>query len=235
MKYQIASVVAITSLITATPAWADSFQAQVVSVEHGSRLTVRTANNSEVTVQLACLDAPDLTQSPWGQTAINKLKQLAPRSASVNVTITNTDRDGRILGLVTLNGKSLNEQALRTGTAVLSEDYFDRRGLDCFEQRLDFRRAENAARRKKQGFWNQGCPIMPWIARKGMTKELLCDKPATFQPGTCQDLRERDIHGPFYRDEKDPNYTPARDPDRDGVACEGYFIDRTSNPVPVFR
>jgi endonuclease YncB( thermonuclease family) len=236
MKYQIASVVAIASLAITTPAGALDFTGRVINVEHGSRLKVRTANNKEIVVQLVCLDAPDVNQSPWGQTAINQLKKITPVGTIVNIKITG-DEKGELAGVVTRDGESVNVKALATGTAVLSEAFIKKQAgaLDCIGQRQEYSQAQAVAIVKKEGFWKQGCPIMPWQARAGVSKELACNKPAVYTPGTCQQLRDQEIYGPFYRDEKDPNYSPARDPDRDGVACEGYYIDRTNRPTPIYR
>ena len=37
--------------------------------------------------------------------------------------------------------------------------------------------------------------------------------------GTCKQLKAQGL-GPFYQSGNDPNYTSARDRDRDGIACE---------------
>jgi endonuclease YncB( thermonuclease family) len=49
----------------AAPARAD-FTGVVVSVGDGETLTVKGPNQQNVTVRLACIDAPERAQAPWG-------------------------------------------------------------------------------------------------------------------------------------------------------------------------
>jgi len=53
-------------------------QATVVSVGDGDTLRVVAENNTITTVRLACVDAPETRQAPYGQMSRDRLRQLLP-------------------------------------------------------------------------------------------------------------------------------------------------------------
>jgi micrococcal nuclease len=44
-----------------------------------------TLNNETITIRLACIDAPEMAQTPWGQQSADRLKQLLPAGQAVQV------------------------------------------------------------------------------------------------------------------------------------------------------
>lgn len=86
-------------LLTAMAAWplAASAQAQsatVLSIGDGDTIRVRQAGRA-VTVRLACIDAPETAQSPYGQQARSYLQQRLPVGREVTLEVKTTDRYGR--------------------------------------------------------------------------------------------------------------------------------------------
>jgi micrococcal nuclease len=227
-----------TLLSGALSAHAADFKGRVIAVEEGARLRVQTATKT-VVVQLTCLDAPDLKQSPFGEGSINQIKALLRRNPNVSIVETGfADKaTGLITGEVLVNDSSLNLAALIVGAAVIAEAS-PKRSIshpECDRPRLAEKAAERVAKKARSGFWKQNCPIMPWEFRRGLTKALVCGETIVYVPGSCQDLRERGINGPFYRDEKDVNYRLSRDTNRNGIGCEGTYMERTSGPTPRFQ
>jgi len=55
-------------------------EAKVVSVGDGDTIRVRM-NGKPITVRLACIDAPETAQSPYGLQARNYLRQRLPLAA----------------------------------------------------------------------------------------------------------------------------------------------------------
>ena len=70
----------------------------VQSLRNSSTIdTVRVRLSGGVrTVRLACIDAPELVQSPWGQQARQQLQALAPIGSAVELRSTATDRYSRL-------------------------------------------------------------------------------------------------------------------------------------------
>ena len=53
-----------------------------------------------ITVRLACIDAPETAQSPWGQAARRYLQQRRPIGREVSSVVHTTDRYGRTVAEV---------------------------------------------------------------------------------------------------------------------------------------
>ena len=68
--------------------------ATVVSVGDGD--TIRVSEGSRrLTIRLACIDAPETSQRPWGHRSTALLKQLTPVGSEVTLRVQTTDRYGR--------------------------------------------------------------------------------------------------------------------------------------------
>ena len=68
--------------------------AQVISVGDGD--TIRVSEGSRrITIRLACIDAPETSQRPWGARSTALLKQLMPVGSEVSLKVQTTDRYGR--------------------------------------------------------------------------------------------------------------------------------------------
>jgi micrococcal nuclease len=218
MKHSIFSILLSLSLFSiAAPARAD-FTGVVVSVGDGDTLTVKGPAQQNMTVRLACIDAPERAQAPWGEAARTQLKSLVTADKMVTVREIEKDRYGRTVGELFLGGKSINLSMVQSGHAVVYQQYLNA----CAGTKQQYLKAEANAKQNKLAFWSQACLILPWDFRAGKTT---CATPVqktriSYVPGTCKALKAQGIRGPFYRDQGDLNYTPARDRDRDGIACE---------------
>jgi endonuclease YncB( thermonuclease family) len=91
---------------------AQTLQATVLSIGDGDTLRVRQAGRV-LTVRLACIDAPETAQSPWGQQARRYLQQRLALGRQVTLDIKTTDRDGRTVAEVISDSN--------IGPAVLSQ------------------------------------------------------------------------------------------------------------------
>jgi micrococcal nuclease len=128
----------------------------VISVADGDTLTVLTESKTQSKIRLASIDAPERAQ-PFGNKAKQALSSMAYKS-HVMVKVTDTDRYGRYVGEVFVDGRSVNAALVQSGMAWVYRKYSNDSALLALE-------AE--ARAKKVGLWSDGEPIEPWLWRKG--------------------------------------------------------------------
>lgn len=83
---------------------------------------------------------------------------------TVDVKKMDTDRYGRTVAVVTIDGKTVNEELLKSGMAWFFTKY-------CKESFCEqWKRCEEAARKSKVGLWSMPNPIAPWDFRKAHPK-----------------------------------------------------------------
>ena len=78
-----AALTALVLVLTGVSAFAQT-TATVVSTGDGDTLRVKT-QGKVVTIRMACIDAPETGQRPWGQQSAAKLKQLLPPGKAVQI------------------------------------------------------------------------------------------------------------------------------------------------------
>lgn len=133
----------------------------LVGVTDGDTIKVWRDRDRQVeTIRLACIDAPELKQQPWGMAARDRLLELAPIGSSVEVRPTSRDRYGRTVAEVSVLSQNLNLSLVQGGYAVVYRDYL--RGCD----RGLYLGAEGEARDRRLNFWSQEHPTYPWEYRK---------------------------------------------------------------------
>jgi endonuclease YncB( thermonuclease family) len=165
----------IVLLLLAGRAAAHSFTGTVVRVIDGDTVVIQpqAGNNEPLTmnpqpsrkVRLAGIDAPEKKQA-FGPQAKKALEALV-LNKTVVVEFTKRDRYRRIIGTIFVRDSdlssvscpllSVNEALVRLGHAWWYRKYSSSPALA---------KAEEHARTKKLGLWNQGTPITPWKFRK---------------------------------------------------------------------
>ena len=145
-----------------------TIEATVTKVIDGDTIEATTFFQDDITVRLACIDAPGLSQEPWGQQAKEALAKILPVGQAVSLRIADTDRYDRKVAeiysehyfaadLPTTN-EIVNLLMVYFGQAVVYNKYLD----NCPETRDRYQQAERFARHARLGFWNQASPVMPW-------------------------------------------------------------------------
>ncbi|PSB02358.1 thermonuclease family protein [Merismopedia glauca] len=101
---------------------AQTTPATIVSVGDGDTVRVQL-DRKLTTIRLACLDAPEIRQIPYGNASASRLKQLLPIGKSIDIRAIEKDRYGRTVGEIFVNNKSINLQMVAEGQAVVYRQY----------------------------------------------------------------------------------------------------------------
>ena len=107
-------------------------------------------------VRLHGIDAPEAKQA-FGTVARKALADLIAEKV-VSVEEVDRDRYGRVVGRVTIGGKLVNAEMVRDGLAWRYVTY---------DNRNEFGKLEDDARRHRRGLWADAHPVAPWEWRKG--------------------------------------------------------------------
>ena len=157
-------VIAVASLSGNSLAQKASFQ--VVSARDGDDVTV-SQGSKQFRMRLACIDAPEMEQKPWGSQSVKRLKQLLPSGQSVQLRLVNPDRSGRTVAEVYRGNQSVNLQMVQEGQAVVYPQHLN----NCAATKNQYLQAQATAKRKRLGFWNQVQPMMPWDFRRNQRSQ----------------------------------------------------------------
>jgi endonuclease YncB( thermonuclease family) len=135
--------------------------ASVLSIGDGDTITV-TEGSRRIKVRLACIDAPETSQSPYGMDSRRELQRLLPIGSEVTLKTKAVDRYKRSVAEVFKGGTNINQTLVRSGDAFVYWQYIS--GCD----RQTYSRLENDARLKRAGVWSVPGGIQrPWDYRHG--------------------------------------------------------------------
>ena len=204
---------------------------QVVSVQDGDTLTVRQ-DGEEMTVRLACIDAPESDQPPHGERATIGLEVLAGEEVSLNIV--DTDRYDRSVAEVhTPYGTFINQSMIQAGNAVVYTQYLD----SCSEaNRNALLNSEEQAKADSNGVWADTAFIMPWDYRDGVRAEEPEPEPVITPEPIPEPVQAVKLPNCVNSDcdcgdftswrqaqdvlESSPGDPHRLDRDKDGIACE---------------
>ncbi len=141
--------------IFSTPVSAGS----ILSIGDGDTISI-TEGNQRIKVRLACIDAPETSQTPFGIEARKQLQNLLPIGSEVTLKIKETDRYGRSVAEVSKGDININQSLVGSGNAFVYWQYI--RGCD----RQTYSNLENEARLNGSGVWGiPGGIQRPWDYR----------------------------------------------------------------------
>ena len=163
-------------------ATAQAQRVRVVSIGDGDTIGVLFGGRT-ITVRLACIDAPETAQSPYGQQARRYLQQRLPLGREVTLAAKTTDRYGRTVAEV-IGDINIGLAMVEDGQAFAYRQYLS----SCDEQ--EYLDAEYRASRHRYGVWQmEGGITRPWDFRRGRRAALIPD-------GTTPDGRGTGIGTP---------------------------------------
>ena len=182
--------------------------ATVVSVGDGD--TVRVSEGSKrITVRLACIDAPETSQRPWGARSMALLKRITPVGSEVTLRVKTTDRYGRTVAELLNRRGNVNQLMVRAGQAFTYRRYL----RQCDAQK--YLEIENEAKRQSLGVWSLGPSgiTRPWDYRQGR-------RSSASSSGSSRKYRCKDIGSWSRAQQLLAQGHRYLDGDGDGEACE---------------
>ena len=178
----------------------------IISVGDGDTIRIRDGSE-KLTVRLACIDAPEISQEPYGTRSRDFLKKMLPIGKKVVLHVQTIDRYGRSVVEVFTKKVNINESMIEQGHGFVYRRYLSK----CNGPR--YLSLERQAQKLGLGVWsNSSTGIQrPWDYRKSkrsassnFRKKYRCKEIASWNK--AQQLFKE---GHTYLDR-----------DRDGEACE---------------
>jgi len=199
----------------------ENINGSVVSVADGDTIKIRQNNNQITTIRLACIDAPEMSQIPWGEESQVRLKQFLPIGKKITLKPVDTDKYNRLVAEIFSDNRNINVDMVKEGKAVVYQKYLS----NCSDSQTSLLQAQNTAKENGLGLWNQQVPEMPWDFRRGKKSNnksinTTCD-PA--YPNVCIPQYPPDLNCPDipYRKFKVLSSDPhGFDRDGNGLGCE---------------
>lgn len=151
------------ALLSATAlASAESVTGRIVGVTDGDTVTLLDITKTQYKIRLAAIDAPEKAQ-PFGNRSKQALSSLC-FNQQADVEVTDTDRYGRLVGIVTCNNINANEVMLSSGMAWVYSKYAKGFG--------HYYALEREAQAARIGLWVDNNPIPPWEWRKAKRTKI---------------------------------------------------------------
>ena len=163
-------LVAVVLVVLSWPVVAFAQPASTTILSIGDGDSIRVLQGGKVlTVRLACIDAPETAQGPYGQQARAYLQQRLPIGREVTLAIKTTDRYGRTVAEV-ISEININLVMVEDGQAFAYRQYL--RGCDA----KAYLEAEERASRARLGVWQvPGGITRPWDFRRGRRAAVIPD------------------------------------------------------------
>ncbi len=152
-----------------------TIEGAVIKVSDGDTIQVMDSLGTKVKVRFYGIDCPETEKSnrktgrvskpgqPYGEEAYRALQGKLQRQ-HVRLDVMDIDRYGRTVSIVWLGDRNINLEMVAEGWAWAYTQYLDRPHASEYIQ------AEEQARAKRLGLWQQNNPQPPWEFRKALKK-----------------------------------------------------------------
>ena len=127
----------------------------VVAIADGDTITILDESKKQHKIRLGQIDAPE-SGMPYGRAAKKFLSDTVYRK-TVRIQASDTDRYGRVVGIVHLDRKNINMLMVANGYAWAYRHYVTD---------IAYCEAEGSARRLRLGLWADKKPVPPWQWRR---------------------------------------------------------------------
>lgn len=133
---------------------ADEFDAKVIAVMDGDTIMV-LHDGAKIKIRMANIDAPEKDQAFGMQSRQSLLEMVQKKLVHINSQA--VDQYGRVVGLVSVDGRSVNEEQVKRGMAWEYSHFHSNRSYIALQ---------SEAQQARRGLWGQGSPLAPWQWRK---------------------------------------------------------------------
>lgn len=154
MKHKL--VYAMLLLALSATAQAEKVTCKAIGIMDGDTLKCLTSDHTQLKVRLSQIDAPEKAQS-HGEKSKQSLSELV-FGQPVVLDVQDTDRYGRLLATVYLNGRDINLEQVRRGYAWAYRRYV---------KDPAYIQVEREAKAQRRGLWQDPAPIEPEQWRRG--------------------------------------------------------------------
>jgi micrococcal nuclease len=134
--------------------------ARVVGITDGDTIRALTNDNQSFRIRLRNIDAPEKGQA-FGQAAKQNLSRYI-FDHTVELHVFGTDRYGRYLAFIMLDGVDINLQQVKDGMAMIYEKYIVNSSVEI---QTNYLAAQECAQSLCLGLWSEPDPIPPWEFR----------------------------------------------------------------------
>ncbi|WP_421955254.1 thermonuclease family protein [Polaromonas sp.] len=188
----ILSMTVVLFSFFAFSASAGTLLGKVIGVSDGDTLDVLYGGKTTHRIRLAGIDAPEKAQA-FGQRSKEHLSDIA-FSKQVEVVTGKTDKYGRTVGKVLVNGIDANLEQVRSGVAWHYKEYASEQSV---ADRALYITAEEKARTSRLGLWRDNNPMPPWEWRHGGKDEPTLVSIASGCPCSGESLCTGTKGGPY--------------------------------------
>ena len=158
---RIAPWLLVLLVALALPAAAEILEGHVIHVSDGDTITVLNSKHQQLRVRIAAIDAPE-RQQPFAKRSQEHLSEFVRRQLVV-VEWYKKDRYGRLVGTVYVKGVDVGLEQLRAGLAWHFKRYENEQTPEDLAR---YSAAENDARARRIGLWQDKEPVPPWEWRR---------------------------------------------------------------------
>lgn len=139
------------------PVSVHAYSGKVVAVPEGDTMTV-LHNGKKEHIRLYGIDAPEKKQHYGKQS--NEFLGSFVQGERVDIERKSIDKNGRIVGIVSIGGDNINEMLVVNGQAWVNRQM-------CKESFCEkWVKMEEAARATNKGLWSEPAAIPPWEFRR---------------------------------------------------------------------
>ena len=211
------NTVLVCLLLIIAPTLSQALSGKVVSVADGDTITIIDKSKTEHRIRLYGIDTPEKGQ-PFGNSAKKHTSRLVA-GKSVEVTPYDTDKYGRTVGVVSVNGTNVNQSLIESGIAWQYRKYCKETFCPGWLQ------LERKTKLSKYGLWAGTDPVPPWEWRKGARNSNYSEVSSGVRaPGSASyhgNTKSHVLHSPACLDYNCKNCTKAFDT-KEAATSAGY-------------
>ena len=162
----------------------ETLQGKVVRISDGDTITVLDGNKVQHKIRLAGIDAPEKSQA-FGERSKQHLSDLV-FGKTVTVDWNKSDKYGRTVGKVIVNGQDANLRQVQAGLAWHYKQYEKEQSA---ADRSAYAHAETDAKTIKSGLWQDTAPTPPWDFRHAPRNTTIVQSSNPEDACSCKDQR----------------------------------------------